>query len=62
MKYKVQYSQAGNVFAVFDNLEDAQKELRDYEELDMKNGEYEEGWYEIAVTEDDGELVEIIKN
>jgi len=62
MKYKVQDSQASNVFAVFDNLAEAQKELRDYEELDIKNGEYEEGWYEIAVTEDDGELIEIIKN
>lgn len=60
MKYKVQDSQTSNVFAEFDNLADAQKELRDYEELDMKHGEYEEGWYEIAVTDDNGDILEYI--
>ena len=49
MMYVVRDREAGNVITQFETIEEAQKELKKYEEQDKKDGTYTEDFYEIAV-------------
>lgn len=47
-KYTIRDREAGNIIASFETLEEAQEELKTYEEQDKKEGTYTEDFYEIV--------------
>lgn len=47
MKYIIRDAEAGNKIAEFNTLEDAQAEIKKYEDTDKAEGTFEEDFYEI---------------
>lgn len=47
MKYAVCCYENGDVIDIFNTREEAVQALRDYEDIDMEEGVYEAGFYEI---------------
>ena len=47
MKYIIRDAEAGNKIAEFNTLEEAQSEIKKYEDTDKAEGTFEEDFYEI---------------
>lgn len=53
--YIIRDRETGNLIDGFDTLKEAREALARYEREDEENGSYEEGFYEIAERDADGE-------
>ena len=53
VKYIVADREAGNVIDEFNTLEEAEKRLEEFEEMDKEDGIYTEGFYEIIIRKGD---------
>lgn len=51
IKYVIQDRESGNIIDKFFSLEDAEKELNEYEQIDLKDGIFELDFYEIKEIE-----------
>ncbi len=52
MIYQIRDKETGNaIMEEYDNLEEAEKKVREYEEEDRKNNEYTPNFYEIIELE-----------
>lgn len=51
MKYIIRDREAGNIIDELQTMEEAERQLKAYEEEDKQNGEYEPDFYEIWTPE-----------
>ena len=58
-RFVIQDSEAGNVITGFDTLKEAEEALLRYEEEDRENGSFNEGFYEIAERDQNGDYNKI---
>lgn len=56
-KYEIQIASIGAVISECDSLEEAELEVREMEEEDARNEEYEPNYYEIKEVEYSGNLI-----
>lgn len=60
-KYVIQDREAGNFINEFNTLEEAQRELENYESQDKKDGIYKSNFYEIVERQERSDLVTYIR-